>query len=69
MKYYILVVSAALLTGCASRGPANEQAAQDGRAAETIHDPGYPGPGVHLGIGAGRWGGRTGGGIGIGLGF
>lgn len=69
MKLLMTILVAAVVTGCASRGQVDDEVASDAAGTGTIHDPTYPGPGVHLGIGVGSWGGRSGGGVGIGLGF
>lgn len=65
---YLLFASLALIAGCASSPDGAGTASTQGTPG--IHDdPTYPGTGVHIGIGAGRWGGRSGGGVGIGLGW
>jgi len=62
-------VLTALVAGCAA-SPDGGTDARAATAPDTIHnDPGQPGAGAQIGIGAGRWGGRSGGGIGIGIGF
>lgn len=61
---------AAFLSGCASTGLDGANQAGTVNDPNSIYsDPTYPGPGVHLGIGVGKWGGRSGAGVGFGLGF
>ncbi|HJV85982.1 MAG TPA: hypothetical protein VJ698_10960 [Noviherbaspirillum sp.] len=67
MKHAFLTVALALLAGCATTPGPSDGTVQGNN--DVYNDPTYPGPGVHLGIGIGRWGGHTGGGAGIGLGW
>lgn len=67
MKRALLFLMLLLIAGCATY-PAGQQdtaATQNGGYS----DPTYPGRGISLGIGIGRWGGHSGGGVGVGYGW
>lgn len=63
------LITVALLSGCASTGNGRPASAQTGNNAYGNDPTLYPGTGVHLGIGIGRFGRRNGAAAGIGYGW
>jgi len=73
MKHTFLAASAAILfvSGCAANPPLADGVppGAEQNASNQPVDPTYPGRGVNIGIGLGRWGGVSGGGVGVGYGW
>lgn len=63
------LITGVLLTGCASTGDGQPASAQTGNDVYDKDPTLYPGTGVHLGIGIGRFGRRKGTAAGIGYGW
>lgn len=68
-RLFLPLLFLALLAGCASPPNGYDSGPTAQGPNSVYNDPTYPGPGVHIGVGAGSWGGRSGGGVGIGLGW
>lgn len=63
------LIAGALLSGCASTGNGQSAPAQTNNDVYGNDPTLYPGTGVHLGIGIGRFGRRNGAAAGIGYGW